>query len=185
MHVYAETIKENVSAQDVGLAMGLKIMRGRCQCPIHGGHDFNCRLYPGDRGFVCHVCKVGGDVIKLYRASNPDVSFPDTVRWFNDTFGLGMDVDSPVDQKRLESAKKRLKRKADQRMDQEHFREMMFDMYLTSMDALRRFEDIRDENRPRRYGDEWNKAFADAVQAVPEINRYIDYFESQCLVVKK
>ena len=43
--IAAQRIKDTISAQDVGVAMGLEIRHGRCRCPLHGGGDFNCVLY--------------------------------------------------------------------------------------------------------------------------------------------
>ena len=63
--IAAQTIKDRISALEVGNAIGLEIKHGRCQCPFHGGKDFNCVLYKGNRGWYCHVCKSGGDVLSF------------------------------------------------------------------------------------------------------------------------
>lgn len=182
--VCADFVKEHISAQDVGRALGLELRHGRCKCPVHGGHDYNCVLYAGNRGFYCHVCKSGGDVIRLVQSSMQGMPFPEAIRWFNDTFHLGINIDSPVDERRLKQAKNRLKCKAEKRRDQERFRAMMFDMYLNAMDALSRMEEERDRNRPERYGDGWNGAFAGAVSAIRETERYADWFLDQYRMVK-
>ena len=182
--VYADTVKENVSALDVGHALGLDIRKGRCKCPIHGGHDYNCVLYTGNRGFVCHVCKAGGDVIKLVMQTIPGMSFPDAIRWFNSTFDLGMDIDSSKDENRLKKAKNALKRKAEQRRFSEHIEKLDYDLYLAVCTAYNRLEKQRDANRPKRYSEDWNQPFAEAVELLPELKEYMEYFAIQSTVIR-
>ena len=185
MSVYADIVKENVSALDTGRALGLEIRRNRCRCPIHGGHDYNCVLYSGNRGFYCHVCKAGGDVIKLVQLAMNGMPFPDVLRWFNGTFSLGMDIDSSKDKNRLKQAKKRLNRKAETRAFRERVERLNYDMFLAVSTALDRMEEQRDENRPRRYGEEWNKEFCDAVTAIPELRSAVEYFMMESTVIRK
>ena len=134
--VYADPVQENVSALDVGRALGLEIRRGRCKCPIHGGHDYNCVLYPGNRGFACHVCKTGGDVIQLVRKIIPGMTFPDALRWFNAMFNLGMDIDSYQTEERLKKAKNALKRKRERARFIEHIDQINYDNPV-AMELLR------------------------------------------------
>ena len=183
--VCADYVKENISAIDVGHALGLDIRRGRCKCPIHNGSDYNCALYPGNRGYKCFSCGSVGDVIKLVRSSNPGMTFPDSLRWFNSTFGLGMNIDSPVDEKRLKSAKNSLKRKRDEQAFQERVNKAHYNMYLAVLSLEMRLEEQRDSNRPLRYGDEWNKDFCDAVRLLPEVREYADYFLIKCTEKKQ
>jgi len=185
LSVYADMIKESISARDVGKALGLEIRHGRCKCPVHGGHDFNCVLYAGSRGFYCHVCKTGGDVIKLVQQSMNGMQFPDVIRWFNSTFNLGMNIDSSEDETRLKSAKKRLKRKAEQHAFLDRIEKLDFDMLLAIQTALERMEQQRDDNRPRRYSEEWNKAFCNAVEVIPELQEALTHFTIESTVIKK
>lgn len=183
--VCADYVKENVSAQDVAVVMGWEVRRGRCRCPIHGGHDFNCVLYPGNRGFACHVCKAGGDVIRLVRESEQGMSFLDALKWFNVTFNLGMKIDSPVDEKRLKQAKNRIKRKEEERAFRERVDRAQFDMYLAVDRALERLEKQRDVNRPKRYGEGWNREFCDAIRVIPDVQKYREYFLMTCTETKR
>ena len=182
--VCADIVKENVSALDAGRALGLEIRHGRCKCPIHGGHDYNCVLYPGNRGYFCHVCKASGDSIELVKQTMQGMSFPDVLRWLDSTFNLGLNIDSPVDKKRLKQAKNGLKRKAEERAYQEWLERVDFDMYLAADKALESLEQQRDENRPRRYGEDWNEKFAEAVRLIPEVREMVDYFLMKCTKVK-
>lgn len=183
--VYADTVKENVSALDVGRALGLEIRRGRCKCPIHGGHDYNCVLYPGNRGFACHVCKAGGDVIQLVRKTIPGMTFPDALRWFNAMFNLGMDIDSYQTEERLKKAKNALKRKRERARFIEHIDQINYDIYLKVLDEAIRLQELRDESRPHRYSEEWSRQFCECIELIPEIEEYLTYFAIESTVAKK
>ena len=179
----AQTIKDSVSALDVGHAIGLEIRRGRCKCPIHNGGDFNCVLYQGNRGFYCHTCKAGGDVLSLVRQYY-HMSFPDSVRWFNATFNLGMDIDSPMSKEAVKQAENAQRKRACEREFAAWKERMRFDLALTADDIVRRLENIRDEKRPRTYG-EWDEDFCRAVELLPEARRFADDCMMNCMEVKK
>ena len=86
------TIRETVSAIDVGRTLGLQIDRnGRCSCPFHNGKDRNMRVYPGNRGFYCFVCHQSGDCIALAKGllSN-DCTYHEAARWIDSTFSLNL-----------------------------------------------------------------------------------------------
>ena len=181
--VYADMVKENVSALDVGHALGLDIRKGRCKCPIHNGSDYNCSLSKTKPFYHCFVCGAKGDVIGLVRAIM-DMPFPDAIRWFNSTFNLGMDIDSSKDEKRLKKAKNALKRKAEQRRFSEHIEKLDYDLYLAVCTAYNRLEKQRDVNRPKRYSEDWNQPFAEAVELLPELKKYMEYFAIQSTVIR-
>lgn len=88
-----DVIRSSVSTIEAGKALGLKVnQQNRCPCPFHNGVDSNCRLYAGDRGFYCFVCSKSGGTIDLVRQVN-GCGFMDAVRWIDDTFRLGLDLD--------------------------------------------------------------------------------------------
>lgn len=181
--IAAQTIKDSVSALDVGQAMGLEIRRGRCKCPIHNGRDFNCVLYRGNRGFYCHVCKSGGDVISFVQQYY-NMQFPDAVRWFNDTFGLGLDIESPMSQEAVKQAENAQRKRAWIRETQEQIARMRFDLMLIADRLVERMEDMRDEHRPRTYGEKWDARFCTAVELLPDARRLVDDCMMECIEVR-
>lgn len=181
--IAAQTIKDNISALDVGEAMGLEIRHGRCQCPIHGGTDFNCVLYRGNRGYYCHVCKSGGDVLSFAQRYY-SFGFKDCIRWYNDTFHLGLDLQSsisPEEKRRAEIALKMRKRAIEH---EEWTKRMLFNLALTAEDIVRRLENVRDEKRPRTYG-EWDEEFCTAVELLPDARRFADDCMMDCMEVRE
>lgn len=179
-----QQIKDMVSAVDVGQAMGLEIRHGRCQCPLHGGHDFNCRLYPGNKGFYCHVCKQGGDVIKLAQQYY-GTSFKDTVAWFNDTFHLGMDIDSPLSPDAVKQAEIAQRKRDEEREFREWKDRMGFDLALTADRLVRILEWQRDRNTPKTPDEPWNPKFCEAVRLLPYARRFAEDCMFKCIEVKK
>ena len=164
--IAAQTIKDTVSAQDVGKALGLEIRHGRCKCPIHGGTDYNCVLYPGNRGFYCHVCKTGGDCIRFAQLYH-DSSFKDTVAWFNDTFHLGMNIESPMSPEALETAKKAQREREARLAAEKWIEDARFNMALKTFEVVRILEIQRDDNIPKTLDEPWTAPFCQAVESLP------------------
>lgn len=181
--VFTDIVKSSVTGAETGKALGLDIRKGRCRCPVHNGDGFNCSLSRTKPFFHCFVCGAKGDVFDLVRAVT-DMPFPDILTWFNDTFRLGMDIDSPVDEKRLKTAKNRLKRKAEERRFRERIEQLDFDMYLAACTAHDRMEEQRDLNRPRLYSEDWNDQFAVAVEILPEVRSAMEYFAMESTVIR-
>ena len=180
----AETIKENVSALDVGEAVGLEIRRGRCRCPFHGGTDYNCVLYRGDRGFYCHVCKAGGDVIQFVREYYK-MSFPDAARWLNNTFRLGMDIDSPMDQNAVKQAENARKTRVEEKERQEWKERTQFELFLAVDRILEMLEEQRDRNVPKTPWERWDPQFCEAVRLIPEVRRFAEDCMMKCMKEEK
>ena len=171
--IAAQRIKDSVSAQDVGRALGLEMRHGRCKCPIHGGENYNCVLYGGDRGFYCHTCKAGGDVVKFIRESL-GISFKDAVEWFNDTFGLGLDIDSPMDRKQLEEAREAQRKRTERAKFVEGLDRWRFDRELTLMSMLMQLEDMMDMAAPKTPEEDFSPAFKLAAEMIDTVKGMIE-----------
>jgi len=176
--VAAQTIKDSVSAQDIGAALGLEIRNGRCKCPIHGGSDYNCVLYKGNRGYYCHVCKSGGDVVQFVREYN-QMSFKDAVAWIDSTFNLGLNLDKPIDPEKQRTAEIALQRRKERHQFLEWKYRMQFDLELIADRIVERLEDERDTHRPRTYG-AWDETFCTAVRMLPEARAFEEECEMNC-----
>lgn len=99
-------IKDSVSAIDAAEAMGIRMdYHHRTPCPFHGGQHNNLKLYDGDRGYYCFVCHAYGNVIDLVEKVQ-DCKFMDAVRWLNETFRLGLDVEEGSFRNRLAQARR-------------------------------------------------------------------------------
>lgn len=172
--VAVQTIKDSVSALDVGQAIGLNIDRhGRCSCPFHNGNDRNMKLFPGNRGYSCFVCHAGGDVLSFVQKYY-SMSFRQSLEWFDATFHLGLELHGTIDPSKKEAAKKALQRRKNAIAFAEWRERTEFDMALTAGEIVRKLESIRDEKKPRTYGEEWDPEFCNAVVLLPEARRFAD-----------
>lgn len=82
----------------------------------------------------------------------------------------------------------RVLRAVEHRRTQEEFRKwkekMGFDLYLTSIDILKRLEQIRDDNMPGP-DDEWSEEFRTAIELIPEARRFYEDMAMVCTEVKE
>ena len=179
-----QTIKETISTIDVANAIGLEVRHGRCQCPIHGGTDFNCRLYPGNRGYMCWVCKSAGDVINFVRNIYHDMSFRNSISWFNDNFHLNLNIDSPLSPEALEAAKKRQREHDAKEAFRRWEEEIKFSNALDTFELLRRLEVQRDENTPKTPDESWTPPFCQAVELLPTVRQMAEDAWYDCVKQK-
>ena len=182
--IAAQEIKESVSALDVGQMLGLEIRHGRCRCPIHGGHDFNCVLYSGNRGWYCHVCKAGGDVIS-FTQKYYGISFKDCIEWFDGAFHLGLDLENTITPEKHRQAEKALQARKRAIEFQQWQERMQFDMALTADEIVRKLEEQRDRNVPTTVGEKWNNLFCEAVELLPEARMFADDCTMYCMKERK
>lgn len=90
-----QEIKHRVSTEQAAIKYGYDPdSRHRILCPFHDDHKPSLMLYPGDRGWYCFVCGIGGDVVgfvsKLFHLSPHEAA-----KKLNDDFCLGM-TDGPA-----------------------------------------------------------------------------------------
>lgn len=178
-----QTIKDSISARDVGQALGLEVRRGRCRCPIHGGTDFNCVLYTGNRGFYCHVCKTGGDVVTFVQQCN-SLSFKEAVAWINDAFHMGLDITGKIDPKAQREAEIALQRRKRAYAFEEWKDRMRLNLALAADQIVDRLEDERDANLPRTPYEPWNADFCAAVGTLPDARRFAEDCMMDCVKQK-
>ena len=181
--IAAQTIKDTISALDVGQAIGLEIRHGRCQCPFHGGKDFNCVLYKGNRGWYCHVCKQGGDVIS-FAQQYYNFSFKDCIAWFSDTFHMGLDIEGKIDPQKKKEAETALQRRKNAIEFEQWKKKRQFDLALTADEIVRMLEDVRDRTRPTKYNEEWRREFWTAIILLPEARTFAEDCEMDCMTDK-
>ena len=178
-----QRIKDNVSAQDVGQALGLEIRHGRCKCPLHGGNDFNCVLYKGNRGFYCHVCKHGGDVVSFVQQYH-NMSFKDSVAWFDGTFHLGLELDKPMNPTEARQAEIALQMRKEAQFHEAEMDRMRFGLFLLADMILEKLEEQRDLYVPKTADEPWKKEFCNAIRMIPAAHRFADRCLMDCVKEK-
>ena len=166
--------KQAVSARQAADALGLQADRhGRCQCPIHGGKDRNCKLFDGDKGYYCFVCHAGGDVIDLV-SHVLNCSLRDAVAWLDSTFRLGLDLGGPSDRRKAAAARRAVAWKREERLRQEEHRRELHRIQLDALSLDMEIDRAIDALRPRRYSEGFSDAFCAVLTARSELHRLMD-----------
>lgn len=174
-NIAIDKIKTFVSAIDIANALGWEIKHGRCKCPIHNGEGYNMKLYPDDRGYVCWVCKSGGDVLRLVQETIcKDEPFKNVLAWFNDTFKLGLDLDGTITPEQRRQAETARKMRMEAIEHEEWKKRMKFQVAMAADMILEAYEEMRDRNAPRTKDEQWSDAFCKAVRMIPAAKRFAD-----------
>lgn len=86
---HVEAIKARVTLADTLDALGVVNKgRGKCLCPLHS--DKTPSFSYKDSGlWYCFVCGVGGDIFELVMKVE-NLSFKESLSWFNEKFSLGL-----------------------------------------------------------------------------------------------
>lgn len=92
-------------------AREMRVVRGRAQCPFHGGEHFNLQFFKRDGRCHCHVCHRTADVVQL-AAAVWHVSQLDAARMLDDDFNLGVGAGMPTDEQRQRRQREREQREA-------------------------------------------------------------------------
>lgn len=164
----ADLIRQSVSAVEAANALGLEINHsGRCKCPLHGGKDYNMRLYDGDRGYFCFVCHQKGDVISLVQGVL-GCTFTEAIKWLSDTFHLNVGVDTAPTKETLQRAEKRARTRKELHRLEREAEDRSFDTFLSASDFIRQLEQTIDECAPDNPDAPWSKRFCMALKLMPE-----------------
>lgn len=136
-----DTVKRSVTAIEVAQALGLTVTRAnRCQCLWHSDKNPSLKLYDGARGCWCYSCQHGGSVIDMVQQYY-GYSMPDAVRWLNDTFRLGLDLDRPIDKGAVERARKAAEEHAKRNAEIDEERLLQFDLMVDANKTADEAED--------------------------------------------
>ena len=185
LSIAVDAIKNSVSALDVGHAFGWDIDRhGRCPCPFHNGKDRNMKLFDGNRGYSCFVCHASGDVISLVRNYYHDMQFKQVISWFNDTFHLGLNIDSPLSKEAVKQAEIAQRKRKEEREYREWLHRTQFDLFLIADKIVSMLEEQRDRYVPKTPDETWHPLFCQAIELLPWARQFAQDCYFDCIEVK-
>ena len=179
----ADYIVNSVSTLEAGKALGLEVnYSNRCKCPLHGGADYNMRLYDGNKGYYCFVCHEHGDVIALVQKMNNN-TFTEAIQWLSDAFHLGVDTHTAIDEKTRQRAsrQRRIRQELNERRKETDRR--VYDTFLNIADFVRTVERTIEDNAPKSQDDEWSETFCAALRVRTEANELAE--QAQMMVLEK
>lgn len=92
-----QLVKERVDIVDVARKLGIEVNRfGKAHCPWHADDTPSLSFYDHNRRFHCFGgCDLDGDVIDLV-CKQQNLSKLEAVRWLNQVYHLGLDLDAPT-----------------------------------------------------------------------------------------
>lgn len=111
-----DIIKSSVTMKQIARHYGYDINRGFIKCPFHADHSPSMRVYGGNRGYYCFVCKEGGSIFNFVM-KHDGLSFKQAARSIAEAFGIPISSEgeqlSDSDRERI--AKRRAEREASER----------------------------------------------------------------------
>ena len=172
--VFTETIRESVSALQVGQDYGLNPGRdGRCACIFCGGdRKDTLKLYNGNRGFYCYRCHRYGDVIALYMGI-AGVGFRQAVEDLNGEYGLNLPLKN-ADQNAMQKAKEQAEKRKRERIAKEQRDRQLLSDACDASDAVQNCDDIISNLAPKDQDEPWRQRFILALRYRDELADYRD-----------
>ena len=138
-------------------AREMRVVRGRAQCPFHGGEHYNLQFFKKDGRCHCHVCHRTADVVQL-AAAVWHVPQIDAARMLDDEFNLGVGAGTPTAEQRQRRQREREQREADERRQREEWARAC-EEEQAAQTAIERFT-IADADKP-----EFDRALARLCEA--------------------
>lgn len=90
-----QTVKDRVDIVEAAEHYGLKPDRhGKCLCPFH--NEKTASFHLRNNRYACYGCNAGGDVLDLV-GGLLNIGPLEAAKELNAAFGLGIDLDAPVD----------------------------------------------------------------------------------------
>lgn len=154
-------IKQSVSIADVMSFYfpSVKVVKGRCACPIHHGEDMNFSFKGGY--FNCFVCGAKGDVIELVRLCF-GITFSEAIAKLVTDFQLPICIDKPYTPQEGEALQKKVntwQREQERRREASARRQRHIDAVL---DEFSKYDRILCSQNPRRM-EEMTPEYAEAL----------------------
>lgn len=107
-HEDFEIVTQSITMQQVAEAYGFQVNRkGFMRCPFHGNGSErtpSLKVYPGNRGFHCKACGVGGDIIKFVELLNNLTSL-EAMMELASTFNITISTNADIPKETIEMAK--------------------------------------------------------------------------------
>ena len=161
---YADIIKSSVTMPQLLSMYGISTGRhNRIPCPLHHGVRKNFAFK--DRGFVCYVCGVHGDVItftELYFG----LDFMDACRKLDEDFHLGLNVGGTLDAEKRAEAERvsaALRAKRDRK---EAERKRLQEAYHAALDRWCELDKAIRNGMPRTPFDDLTEQYAYALKHI-------------------
>ena len=172
---YADIIKSSVTMPQLLSMYGISTGRhNRIPCPLHQGVRKNFAFK--DRGFVCYVCGVHGDVItftELYFG----LDFMDACRKLDQDFNLGLNVGGTLDAEKQAEAERVSMMLRAKRERREAERKRVQEAYHAALDRWVELDMAIRNGKPRTPYDDFTERYVYALKRIDAAGAELDEAE--------
>lgn len=177
---YASIIKSSVSCRDMLERMGVSVNRaGFAICPFHHEKTASLKVYePSTRGWYCHACHAGGDVIDMARLWY-GTDFRGAMDRLNEEFSLGLPIGQPLTPEQREQMRRERNQRERDRQRRKRRVEAAGRAYNAASDAYRENERLIDQTAPEGPLDDWSDAFCEALKRRDTLLYELEYTEER------
>lgn len=168
----ADAVKRSVTARQAAEMLGLNPNpAGFCKCPVHGEKTGSMKLYPGQRGWYCFGCHVGGSVIDLVMACC-GLDMKAAISMLNDEFSLGLPVGREATREQEEVARKRQAEREAERKRREAARaerEKLYERYCDVGYLIGQYELAAEQYAPKHPDEPISEKYINAMMELPKL----------------
>lgn len=137
---HCQIVKDRVNIIEAAEMCGMRLDRhGKTLCPWHDDHHASLSFKNGH--FRCFTCDAHGDVLDLVQKVT-GCTLPEAIKWLNQAFHLGLDLDKPVRPADID----RLRR---ERERAERFKAWEHDAFITVNQFVWYLKDILSTKKPK------------------------------------
>lgn len=177
---YVDIIKERVTCREMLESFGVSVDRkGFAVCPFHNEKTASLKVYDDPkRGWCCHACHAGGDVINLAKLWY-GVNVRQAIERINIDFGLCLSIGEKLSAEQREVMQKEADRRNSERKRREALLESAETAYNAAIDAYRENQRTIEETRPRALYEPWSDAFCEALRHQDSVLDELEYTEER------
>lgn len=174
---YSTQIKQSVTMRQAAEMYGLHVnAMHKAICPFHADSNPSMHIYPGQGGWYCFTCNLGGDVIDFVKRLF-GLSFRDAIAKINTDFHLGLPLTDKLTEEQREEAARiaRQRRKEYERKREKH--DALLSAYHAALDRWCELDRIIRTEAPRTPYDDLTEQYAYAVKNIDAAGAALDEAE--------
>lgn len=177
---YAEIIKQRVTCREMLESMGVSVNRsGFAICPFHNEHTASLKVYSEPkRGWYCHACHRGGDVIDMAQLFY-STDFRGALDRLNEQFNLDLPIHQRLTREQRRRMREERKHIEQDRAERERRARAATRAYDAAIDAYRENQRTIEETRPRALYEPWSDAFCEALRQQDSVLDELEYTEER------
>lgn len=136
-------------------------------CPFHNDSHPSMQVYPGDGGYHCFVCGVGGDVINFVQRLF-GLDFMDACRKMDQDFNLHLGVGETRSRAEREAAERAFQERMERKHRYEQRRKLLYAIYHAAYNRYTFLDILKRDNMPTGFDGEFKPEYVYACKHIDE-----------------